>query len=421
MIGVIGINHNTASMDVRGLFSIDKGEIAELGEQILQKTEVKEIVILSTCNRTEIYFYQKEPHLKKTEKNILELLHAYKNLRKSYKDSFYTLSDYDAVSHLFSVTSGVNSMVIGEDQIVSQVKEAYVLCTNLAFTDAMLMRLFQKSFEAGKKVRSETNIQMGASSVSFLAVDSCIKLIGNNFSNKKVFIIGTGKTSRLVLEKMKKCCVSEFLFTNRTIETAKKFAEIHNGKAVEFSSFKDHLKNYDIIITATGAGRILIDKEDIEDSSDQIFIDLAVPRNINQNVTDHSNVNLITIDSLQQELNNTTARRIDSKKDAEVIIDTMTEDFFNWLENRALRPVIKSITENMQNMHKTEIAKYQPCYSPEEYKSIDEYASRLTNKYIRTLIRKLKEINENGHAADALSAINQLFEFETNINKFENN
>jgi glutamyl-tRNA reductase len=413
MIGILGINHNTASIEIREKFAISATEVADLGELILQKTKITETVILSTCNRTEIYFHHRKACIKKTNSLLMNLLHQFKKIDQDYSDYFYSHSNRDAVNHLFSVTSGIDSMVIGEGQIVNQVKEAYVLCTNLALTDAVLMRLFQKSFETGKKVRTETNIQKGASSVSFVAVDKCTTLLGDTLAEKKVFIIGTGKTSRLVLKKMKEQGASKFLFTNRTFETAHEFAEKNNGFAIDFSDYKNYLNDYDIIITATGAGRILIDKSDITGDSKQIFIDLAVPRNINSDIKEHNNASLITIDSLQDDLQHTTSKRFESKKDAEVIIDTMTGDFFNWLENRALRPVIKSITENMQQMHREEIERSKNCYSEHTYKAVDEYAGRLTQKYIRTLIKKLKEINENGDVAHSLKTINDLFEFKS--------
>ncbi|QQS51280.1 MAG: glutamyl-tRNA reductase [Bacteroidota bacterium] len=414
MIGVLGINHKTAAIDIREKFSIPSVQVAEFGELILQKTEITETVILSTCNRTEIYYYHQKACIKRTDKMLRDLLHQYKNISEDYSEYFYTHSNIDAVNHLFSVTSGLDSMVLGEDQIVNQVKEAYLLCTNLALTDAVLMRLFQKNFETAKKVRTETNIQHGASSISFVAVDKCMQLLHNNLKDKKVFIIGTGKTSRLVLEKMKKQGVSNFLFANRTFESAALFAEKNNGFAVDFADIKKHLNDYDIVITATGAGHVLFDKNDIHGTRAQVFIDLAVPRNIHPNVCEWPQARLITIDNLQDDLKNTANLRYNSRKDAEIIIDQMSGEFFTWVDNRSLRPVIKAITENMQKMHQVEIEGYRGCYEPETLKAIDEYAGRLTQKYIRTLIKKLKELNENGNAAHSLNIINHLFEFDLN-------
>jgi glutamyl-tRNA reductase len=279
----------------------------------------------------------------------------------------------------------------------------------------MLLQIIYANFSIGE-MTCPTRYFEDASSISFVAVDKCLKILGNNLTNKKVFIIGTGKTSRLVLEKLKKQGLSKFLFTNRTFETAQLFADNYKGFAVEFNDFKNYLDDYDIVITATGAGEILINKEDIRGNTSQIFIDLAVPRNISANLEEHASVRLITIDSLQEDLNSTASKRQESKKDAEAIIDSMANDYFNWLENRALRPVIKSITENMQKMHKAEIENSRQCYSEETYKAVDEYAGRLTQKYIRTLIKKLKEINENGNAAHSLKTINDLFEFDSEDN-----
>ncbi len=415
MIGVLGINHKTASLEVREKFSISPESILELGELILNKTAISETVILSTCNRTEIYYYHKAACIGETAQSLNKLLHKYKKVDTDHSRFFYSYSNYEAVNHLFSVTSGVDSMVVGEDQIVSQVKNAYLTCTNFAFTDAVLMRMFQKSFETGKKVRSETDIQKGASSISFVAVDKCINELKSGIKNKKVFIIGTGKTSRLVIEKLKKQGVSKFLFTNRTFEKAQQFAEVHNGFAIEFKEFKRYLNDYDIIITATGAGTILIDNSDISNKNEQVFIDLAVPRNISKNINHLENKKLITIDSLQEDLDKVTSQRLESKTNAGLIIDEMTTEYFTWLENRALRPVIKSITENIQKVHENELENSSTFYSPEMLKIIEEYSGRLTNKYIRTFIKKLKELNENSGENFSLQTIIDLFEFDSEI------
>ncbi len=415
MIGVLGINHKTASLEVREKFSISTESIPELGDLILDKTDISETVILSTCNRTEIYFTHKATCIDKTAKSLSDLLHLYKKVEDDHSTYFYFYSNHDAVKHLFSVISGVDSMVVGEDQIVSQVKNAYLSCTNLNFTDAVLMRLFQKSFETGKKVRSETDIQKGASSISFVAVDKCISELKSGIENKKVFIIGTGKTSRLVIEKLKDQGISKFLFTNRTFGKAQEFAETHNGFAVEFKEFKRYLNDYDIIITATGAGYVLIDNQDITNKHEQVFIDLAVPRNISKSIDQLENKKLITIDSLQEDLDKVTSQRLESKTNAGIIIDEMTREYFTWLENRALRPAIKTITENIQKIHENELENSSTFYSPEMLKVIEEYSGRLTNKYIRAFIKKLKELNENGGDDYSLKTIIDLFEFESEV------
>jgi len=418
MIGVLGINHNTAPLAIREQFAVSKEKISELGEVILQNSEATETVVLSTCNRTEIYYYHTKSCINKTSKQLKSILHDFCKVNGDFSSNFYVHSNMDAVSHLFKVTSGLDSMVYGEEQIVSQVKEAYLYCTNQAFTNAILMRLFQKSFETAKKVRTETGIKKGATSISYVAVDKCASITGS-LENKKVLLIGTGETGRLVIQKMRKYGVSSFTFTNRTKESANELANENLGDVLEFSDFLNHLSEFDIIITATNAGKLLIKEKDVgvsikkRNGKSQIYIDLSVPRNVDIKVSEINNITLLAIDELQEYINNTIEEKKDNKKDSEQIIDQMTEEYFQWIENRSLRPVIKSITKNMEKMHKAEIDNYKLCYSDETFKAVDEYAGRLTQKYIRTLIKKLKELNLNGNAAHALQTINELFEFDS--------
>ncbi len=422
MIGVLGISHKSAPLEIRELFSIPKEEITEFGELILKNTPITEIVILSTCNRTEVYYYHRKSCIKKTTKQLTNLIHQFKAVTTDYSGNFYTHSNISAVKHLFSVTSGLESMVFGEDQIVKQVKEAYLHCTNQTLTDAVLMRLFQKSFETAKRVRTETSVQQGATSVPYVAVEQCSRLV-SDIRNKKVLMIGTGETGQLVIQKMKKLGVKSFQFANRTYEKAVQLAEENNGKAIYIDDIKNHLAECDIVITATAAGSLLINNANVQEAmvkrefKQQIYIDLSVPRNIEPSVESCDNANLLSVDSLKSFVEETAEKRKLSKDDAEAIIEQMTGEYFSWYDNRSLRPVIKAITDNMQKIHETEIEKYRQSYSSDVFNAVDEFAGRLTQKYIRTLIKNLRELNENGEVAHSLNAINNLFEFEIDNKK----
>lgn len=416
MIGVLGISHRSAPLEIREKFSISKPETGVLGEKILKETEVTEVVIVSTCNRTEIYFYHKKSCIKKTEKQLKSILHGFKQVNNDYTNHFYSFSNYDAADHLFSVTSGLKSMVFGEDQIVSQIKEAYLHCTNLTFTDAVLMRLFQKSFETGKKVRTETNIQKGATSVAYVAVEQCQELM-QGFKDKEILLIGTGDTGRMVVQKMVKMGVRNLSFSNRTFEKAMQLADDYNGKLINYDTVKSKLSDFDIIVTATSAGSIIIDKLDVEsacsnNNKHQVYVDLSVPRNIDPAIAECENTTLLSVDSLQPFIEKTAALRKACKEEAEYIVSDMVKDFFSWYDSRALRPVIQAITNNMQNLQKSELEKYRKQFPDETFQAVDEYSSRLTQKYIRSIIKKLRELNENGEVAHSLTTINNLFEFE---------
>lgn len=417
MIAVLGINHKTAHVDVRETFSLSKSDIKPFSDIVLQKTEITEIVILSTCNRTEIYFYLPKACCNRTVKELTELFHEYKGISSSYKESFYVHKGKDAVKHLFRVTSGADSMVIGEDQIVKQVKEAYLFCTQLALTDAVLMRLFQKAFETGKKVRTETSIQRGATSVSFLAVNVCNSMV-ENLSEKRVLLIGAGETTKTALQHFKKKGVTQFLFSNRTFARAEKLAELHGGLAIPFEDFKHYLPKSDVIATATNSGRLLITQQDVEQYQSihpelsQVFIDLSIPRNIDDKIGELPKASVICVDDLQSVVDDNKENRLESITNAEAIIEAMTQEYFDWLDIRVLRPIIKTVTSNIKKINDKELEASKGNYSTHDFQVIDEYSGRLTQKYIRTFIKSLKDISVHDKDVKTLKKIQQLFEFD---------
>lgn len=418
MIGVLGISHKTAPINIREVFSINILQINDLASYLSNLCNITEIVILSTCNRTEIYFYQDKINNDAFQKLIV-LFHKYLKLSEDFSNHFYFFKNNEAVQHLFSVTSGLDSMVIGEDQIVKQVKEAYIHCTDNSWTDAILMRLFQKSFETSKMVRSKTAIQQGATSISYLAVEKCQKVLGN-LRNKSVLFVGTGETGRLVLQKMKKTGITNFTFSNRTKASSENLVKENNGRLIDFSSFKDHIYKFDIIVTATNAGKFLLHADDIDKSVNkrgnkkQVFIDLSVPRNIQFSDIHYDNAEVIVIDDLQEMIDLNSAKREESIKDAQLIVSEMTDSFYTWYNNRALKPVIQSITKNIEEIHQNEIDGYTTCYTTETFDAINQYATRLTKKYIRKIIKNLIDMNEKGEYSNSLDAIRELFIFEPN-------
>lgn len=416
MIAVLGINHKTANVNIRESFYISTTNVGPLAEDIIQKTNVEDILVFSTCNRTEIYLYKKTPCLKNDFKTIIAILHDFLGCETDYSDAFYTLTKKQAVRHLFRVTSGVDSMVLGEVQIVNQVKEAYLNCTKLALTDAVLMRMFQKSFETSKRVRSETNIQKGATSMSYVGIEKCINKF-KSIKNKKVLLIGTGGTGKKALSHLKKNGAEQFIICNRTHENAEMLAAEFVGKAVPFNEISDHLAGSDIVITATNAGEHIISFSDVQAYSGvtrhepQIFLDLSVPRNIEECVGSLKNVTLLGVDDLQEVTDKTAQIRMDSVDKAEEIIGIMTAEFMEWYNNRKLRSIINTISTNMRKVHEKELENSIKSYSEEEFAAVKEYSNRLSQKYSRLLIKSLKKI-ANGSSPDNVSMkrINDLFD-----------
>jgi glutamyl-tRNA reductase len=416
MIGVIGISYKTAPVDIREKFSFSKTELVPFSELLQQETDIADLVLISTCNRTEIYFSQDKHDSQTAFELVYEVIKKFKGITDHCWHYFYHRSNAGAVRHLFEVSSGLDSLVIGEDQIIGQVKEAYLTCTELALTDAVLMRLFQKSFEAGKRVRTETGIKLGITSMSSAAVETCACLL-DGVSDKTVLLIGAGETGNLALQNIHKKGVRQISITNRTIEKAEKMATKYNGTTVPFDSFAKYLHGYDIVMIATSSTIPLITAEMIKKTlhirpgHKQVFIDLSVPRNIESAVNEIENIELLGVDDLQEIINQTTEKKKESAELAKVILDEVVADFNEWLASRSLRPAINTITTNFQSINQEELLTYRKVSSPEMQEVVDDYAKHLTQRYTRMLIKNLKDLTDNGKNVDSLKIINDLFKF----------
>jgi len=417
MIGVIGISYKTAPVEIREKFSFSKDEIIPFSELLQQQTEIADLVLVSTCNRTEIYFSQGVHDNQTAFELMYEAIKKFKGVTDHCWQYFYHRSNVGAVRHLFEVSSGLDSQIIGEDQIIGQLKDAYLTCTEAALTDAVLMRLFQKSFEAGKRVRTETGIKLGITSVSSAAVEMCACLL-NGVSDKSVLLVGAGETGNLALQNIYKKGVKQIGVTNRTIEKAEKTATKYGGMAIPFDSFVKYLHGFDIVIIATSSPDPIITAEMVEHNQHvrpdhkQVYIDLSVPRNVESAVGELKNIELLGVDNLQEIVNQTTEKKKESAELAKVILDEVVSDFNEWLASRSLRPAINTITTNLQAINQEELSTYRKVNTPELQEIVDDYAKHLTQRYTRLLIKNLKDLTDNGKNIDSLKIINDLFKFE---------
>jgi len=417
MIGVIGISYKTAPLEIRERFSFSKDEIVPFSELIQQETEISDLVLISTCNRTEIYFSQDRHDNQTAFELVYEVIKKFKGVTDHCWHYFYHRANAGAVRHLFEVSSGLDSQIIGEDQIIGQVKEAYITCTELALTDAVLMRLFQKSFEAGKRVRTETGIKLGITSVSSAAVEMCACLL-NGLNDKSVLMIGAGETGNLALQYIHKKGVKQIAVSNRTAEKAEKTAAKYNGQTIPFDSVEKYLHGYDIVMIATSAPNPVITAEmvrqiqQIRPNHKQVYVDLSVPRNIESAVGELENIDLLGVDNLQEIVRQTTEKKKESAEQAKLIIGEVVADFNEWLASRSLRPAINTITTNLQNINQEELTTYRKLNTPEMQEIVDDYAKHLTQRYTRLLIKNLKDLTDNGKNIDSLKIINDLFKFD---------
>ncbi len=417
MIGLLGISYKTASLEVREKFSFSNEEIVPFSEFLQQETEISDIVLLSTCNRTELYFSQDKYDRQSAFDLVFKAIMKFKKVDLNCWHLFYHLSNTDAVRHLYEVASGLDSMILGEDQIIGQVKDAYLFCTKAALTDAVLMRLFQKSFEAGKRVRTETGIKLGTTSVSSAAVELCANLFGD-LTDKSVLLIGAGETGSLALQNIVQKGVSQITVANRTYDRALELANNFNGNVLHFNEFNEHLHKYDIVVVATGAQSMLITSEMVKNAQScdecgmQVFIDLSVPRNIDENIGDIEGVQLFGVDDLEEVVRESAEKKLECVESASAIIEEVVNDFNEWMASRSLRPAIKAITAKFQRFSELELAEFKKSHSKEVNEAVVEYDQQLTQRYKNLLIKNLKDLTDNGKSLDSLQFITELFKKE---------
>jgi glutamyl-tRNA reductase len=298
----VGLNHRTAPVEVRELFAVAPSKLGEAASELCQKTGVPEAVVISTCNRTEMYVAGD----KQTVVRLQELLGGAEHCYHSEK--------MDAAVHLCRVASGLDSMVLGETEIFGQVKDAYRAAWEAGATGGMLNRLFQKTFSIGKKVRSETGIQEGATSIGNVAVDLAEKIFGH-LKDSEVMILGAGEMSRVTAQSLQSRGARSIFVANRSYDRALDLARLMNGQAVRFDDWKQVLAQVDVVIGSTGAPHTIVQKSDVEAVRRKrkyrplFFIDIAVPRDIDPAVAEIEEVYLYDIDTLEQIANEARTQR----------------------------------------------------------------------------------------------------------------
>lgn len=338
---VVGINHKTAPVEIRERFSFSPQKIIEANRMLKDGVSLAENLILSTCNRMEIYAAVNSDE--DSLAGIKDFLSKFHNLNLSdYDKAIYVYKDKAAIEHLFKVASGLDSMVIGEMEILGQVKKAYLDAKCSCTAGKILHRLFEKSFNTAKKIRTETFIGRGAVSISSAAVKLAAKILGR-LNDKMVLIVGAGAVGEQLVLYLKKNGIKSIFVTNRTLEKARDLAAKFSAQAVSFEDFKNSLVEVDIIISSTGAPHSIIRKDDIlslmpkRKQRPLFIIDLAVPRDVEPEVNQVDNVYLYDIDDLQKIVNENIKFRVNELDNCSAIISTAADMFMAWLVSEKIR------------------------------------------------------------------------------------
>ena len=421
MIGLISLNFKNAPLDLREKFYLDNADKIVFHNLLKKNVGVEGLMLLSTCNRTEIYF-EFENHIGKENKFIHSIVKELADFRK-FKDSLsphlmMVSSSYKVSKHLFRLVSGLESMIIGEFQIVEQLKNAYDFSYKHKMLGPILKRMFQKSLETGKFIRTNTKIGKGAVSVSYAAVEKIHKDL--NISNPKFLCVGLGETSQLSIRHLHQKGYSNLKITNRTNKKASEFASELGYSSVDFSSFKEELKKVDVAIFSTSSKNPLLSKNEVEKimserDNELLMIDLSVPRNIPDSCNKIGNVKLINVDGLKDVVNVNYKKRKAEVKKAEKFIDDFLSEFDDWTNSRQLRPSILSIKNQIKDVVVEETINNinsSSCDCNSNIVNSDEFNEKLNKiyeKFSDNLVRKIKEASNNGKDEKAIEIINQIF------------
>ena len=421
MIGLISLNFKNAPLDLREKFYLDNADKIVFHNLLKKNVGVEGLMLLSTCNRTEIYF-EFENHIGKENKFIHSIVKELADFRK-FKDSLsphlmMVSGSYKVSKHLFRLVSGLESMIIGEFQIVEQLKDAYDFSYKHKMLGPILKRMFQKSLETGKFIRTNTKIGKGAVSVSYAAVEKIHKDL--KISNPKFLCVGLGETSQLSIRHLHQKGYPNLKITNRTNKKASEFASELGYSSVDFSSFKEELKKVDVAIFSTSSKNPLLSKNEVEKimserDNELLMIDLSVPRNIPDSCNKIENVKLINVDGLKDVVNVNYKKRKAEVKKAEKFIDDFLSEFDDWTNSRQLRPSILSIKNQIKDVVVEETINNinsSSCDCNSNIVNSDEFNEKLNKiyeKFSDNFVRKIKEASKNGKDEKAIEIINQIF------------
>ncbi|MBF0429774.1 MAG: glutamyl-tRNA reductase [Fibrobacteria bacterium] len=411
---ILGLNHITAPVWLRDKAHFSREDIRLITKQLLAQEDFHEIVILSTCNRSELYAVTSRPDGKESVMEELWCNTKGLNTEELHQHSYY-LKHTEAINHLFRVVSSLDSMVVGENQILGQVKEAYEYAIENSSVDYFFNFLFQAAFRVGKRVRSETSLNEGAVSISYAAVELAKKVLGRNLNERVAGVVGSGEMGELTAFHLNKTGVSKFIFFNRSLNRAEKVAARFGGEIHTLPALNEKLCLCDIIVSCTGALDPVILKEHVEkaiklrNGMPMFLIDIAAPRDIEEDVQHIKNTFLFTIDDLKEVVGNNLLLRQDAAKTAMTIVEEETTAVETWYHNLELGETIKKLRQKFNDVVNKELSRHLKNQAPEVADTLEKLARGLLGKFLHTPITGLKNLSEKGGGRRASQIAEQIF------------
>jgi glutamyl-tRNA reductase len=403
---ITGVNHRSAPVEVRERLAFDEPSLSAALLDLKGRPGFCEGLILSTCNRVEVALTCEENAgaMVAVDQFLADTRHVERAWVTPY---LYRYDDGEAIRHLFRVAASLDSMVVGEPQILGQLKSAYALAKEHGAVNGFLDNLLTRAFNVAKRVRSETEIGSSAVSASYAAVELAREIFGS-LTDKKVMIVGAGKMSELAARHLRRSGATQIFVTNRTHERAVEMAQLFEGKIVEYTDFLSFLPEIDIVIASSGAPHYIIVREDMKKviearrNRPMFLIDIAVPRNIEPSVNELDGVFLYDIDDLQKVVDSNLEGRMHSAEEAEAIIREEVERMMARLKAREVVPTIVSLQEQLEKLRAAELARMRGKFgalTPEQEEALIALTKGIINKIAHGPISELRrQANEpDGH------------------------
>lgn len=399
-----GLNYKTAPVEVREKLALSEENYADILDKISKIPSIYECTVLSTCNRVEIYGISDNPE--ESYLDILKILSSYSGLKvEDLKKYIFVYKDKDAIKHIFQVSSSLDSMVIGEPQIVCQFKDSFLKAKENKAVKHIMTRLFDKAMNVSKKIRTSTGISKRAVSISYAAIELAKKIFGD-LSDKNVLLLGAGEMAELAARHLASAGVRHIFVSNRTFEKAVQLADEFGGSAIRFNKLFEFLPEADIIIVSTGAKEPILRKEHFKDvekvrqGKPVFIIDISVPRNVSEDVNEIENVFLYNIDDLKMVVDKNLEERKIAAESAKILIDEEVAKFDRWLKQLHVNPVIAKVRNFADEIREKQLERLfrdMPYLNEKEKENIDLAVRSIINKILHrpTVYIKDKATKEN--------------------------
>lgn len=414
----ISLSFKNAPLGVRELVAFDEQACKRVLRYFDEFTDISEALVVSTCNRTEIYYTSS----KNLSEYIVKLIGLERNVKNiaDFSDYFIEYNDYSAaVEHLFNVSIGLEAQVVGDLQIINQVKNAYQWSADENMAGPFLHRLMHTIFYTNKRVVQETAFRDGAASVSYVTVDLVNELTAN-VECPNILVLGLGEIGEDVCRNLENIKKKNVLICNRTFETAKALADECGYATIDYADFNDKALDFDVIISSVAADDPIISKSLFKNNevlSHKYLFDLSVPRSIEQNVEDIPGVLLYNIDNIQSKASVALEKRLAAIPDVKAIINLAIEDFSEWSKEMEVSPVINKLSNALEEIRQGEVARHIKGLNDKESEMLEKVTKSMMQKIIKLPILQLKAACKRGEAESLIDVLNDLFNLEAQPDK----